>query len=143
MPEAIFCAALAGVAGGLLGGLLGSGLRFKLPKQNIARPVAIGAFAVIAGLTAYGLSTTAPNGQKATFALHTAAGSKPGERYVTGTVTLDPKSTGNGASWVSVTSWQSGKLKVDRLKRVGDGVYAFRSPAPASMEVSFRRIPTR
>ncbi|WP_196809112.1 hypothetical protein [Conexibacter woesei] len=131
MPEAIFCAALAGVAGGLLGGLLGSGLRFRLPKQNIARPVAIGAFALIAGLTAYGLSTTAPNGQKATFALHTAPNSKPGERYVTGTVTLDPKSTGNGASWVSVTSWQSGKLKVDRLKKVGDGVYAFRSPAPA------------
>jgi hypothetical protein len=131
MPEAIICAALAGVAGGLLGGLLGSGLRFRLPKQSVARPAAIGAFAVIAALTAYGLSTTQPNGQKATFALHTAPGSKPGERYVTGTVTLDPKSTGKGASWVQVTSWQSGKLKVDRLKRVGPGVFAFRSPAPA------------
>jgi hypothetical protein len=131
MPEAIICAALAGIAGGLLGGLFGSGLRFRLPKQSIARPVAIGAFALLALLTAYGLNTTRPDGQKATFALHTAAGSKPGQRYVTGTVALSPKSTGTGASWVSVTSWQSGKLKVDRLKRVGDGVYAFRSPAPA------------
>jgi hypothetical protein len=131
VPEALVLAPIAGVAGGVLGGLLGSGLRFQLPATRVARPAALGAFVAIAALTAFGLSTSQPNGETATVALKTASGSTPQQRYVTGTVRLTPRSAADGAAWVTVTSWQDGGMKVDRLERVGEGVYRFRTPAPA------------
>src|SRR3954449_9800875 len=129
VPEALVVAPIAGVAGGVLGGLLGAGLRFRLPSQATARTAVIGSFAAIAALTAFGLSTTQPSGQTATVALRDDGGNA-GQRHVVGTVRLTPRDTADDASWVTVTSWQDGGMKVDRLQRVGEGVYAFRTPAP-------------
>jgi hypothetical protein len=131
VPEALVLAPIAGIAGGLLGGLLGAGLRFQLPSPTVARTAAIGSFVAIAALTAFGLSTTKPSGETATVALRDAPGGTPGQRYVTGTVKLTPRDAADGAAWVTVTSWQDGGLKVDRLERVGEGLYRFRVPAPA------------
>src|SRR3954471_8589403 len=131
VPEALIVAPLAGIAGGVLGGLLGSGLRFQLPRPEVARPAALGAFVAVAALTAYGLSTTAPKNVSATVALKNAPGSTPQQREVTGTVRLTPSNVADDAAWVTVTSWQDGGLKVDRLKKTGEGTYAFRQPAPA------------
>jgi hypothetical protein len=131
MPEALIVAPIAGVAGGLLGGLLGSGLRFELPRPQVARPALLAAFAAVAGLTAFGLATTAPQNMSATVALRDAPGSTPQQRSVVGIVRLNPRDVADDAAWVTVTSWQDGGLKVDRLKQVGEGVYAFRRPAPA------------
>jgi hypothetical protein len=50
---------------------------------------------------------------------------------VEGTVRLNPRTVADDAAWVTVTSWQDGGLKVDRLEKVGEGVYRFRQPAPA------------
>src|SRR4051812_14497464 len=130
LPEAFVVAPIAGVAGGVLGGLLGAGLRFRLPRQSVARPAAIGAFAAIAALTAFGLSTTKPTGQTATVALRDDGGNAA-QRHVTGTVRLTPRDAADDATWVTVTSWQDGGMKVDRLQRIGEGVYRFRTPAPA------------
>jgi hypothetical protein len=129
LPEALVVAPIAGVAGGLLGGLLGAGLRFRLPAQGTARTAAVVAFAAIAALTAYGLSTTKPNSQTATLDLRGDGGSTA-QRHVVGTVRLTPRDAADDASWVTVTSWQDGGMKVDRLQRVGEGVYRFRTPAP-------------
>ncbi|HET6507144.1 MAG TPA: hypothetical protein VFG42_10160 [Baekduia sp.] len=129
MPEALICAAIAGTAGGVLGGLLGAGLRFQLPSRAVARTAAIAAFAAIAGLTANGLVTSQPDGQTATVRLQDDGGD-PAHRHVVGTVTLNPRDTADKAAWVTVTSWQNGGMKVDRLQRVGEGVYRFRVPAP-------------
>jgi hypothetical protein len=129
MPEAVLCAALAGVAGGVLGGLLGAGLRFQLPSQTICRAAVVGSFVAIAGLTAYGLSTTKPTNQTATVQLQDDGGD-PAHRHVVGTVTLNPRSAADDAAWVTVTSWQAGGMKVDRLEKVAEGVYRFRVPAP-------------
>jgi hypothetical protein len=131
VPEALVVAPIAGVAGGLLGGLLGAGLRFELPPARLARPVTLGAFVTIAALTAYGLASTAPSGQRATVTLADAPGSTAQQRSVTGTVRLSPGTAGDGAAWVTVTSWQDGGLEVDRLERVAEGVYRLRKPAPA------------
>jgi hypothetical protein len=132
VPEALIVTPIAGVAGGVLGGLLGSGLRFQLPRQNVARPATIGAFVAIAALTAFGLSTTAPTGQTATVALQDAGGAGGSDaRHVVGTVKLTPRDTADDAAWVTVTSWQDGGMKVDRLQRISQGVYRFRAPAPA------------
>jgi hypothetical protein len=130
VPEALIVAPLAGAAGGVLGGLLGAGLRFQLPSQSVARPATIGALVAIAALTAFGLSTTAPTGQTATVALQDDGGSA-GQRHVVGTIKLTPRDTADDAAWVTVTSWQDGGMKVDRLERVSQGVYRFRTPAPA------------
>ena len=129
VPEAMIVAPIAGVAGGVLGGLLGAGLRFQLPSQSVARPATIGAFVAIAALTAFGLSTSAPTGQTATVALQNDGGDAT-HRHVVGTVKLTPRDTADDAAWVTVTSWQDGGMKVDRLERVSQGVYRFRTPAP-------------
>ncbi|HWH94522.1 MAG TPA: hypothetical protein VNT03_11735, partial [Baekduia sp.] len=129
VPEALIAAPVAGIAGGVLGGLLGAGLRFRLPGLATARAAALAAFVAIAALTAFGLSTTKPSGQTATVALRDAGGDAA-HRHVVGTVRLSPRSAADGASWVTVTSWQDGGMKIDRLRRIGDGVYAFRTPAP-------------
>jgi hypothetical protein len=130
VPEALIVAPIAGVAGGVLGGLLGAGLRFQLPSQSVARPATIGALVAIAALTAFGLSTTAPTGQTATVALRTDGGDAA-HRHVVGTVRLTPRDAADDAAWVTVTSWQDGGMKVDRLERISQGVYRFRTPAPA------------
>ncbi len=129
VPEAMIVAPIAGIAGGVLGGLLGAGLRFQLPSQNVARTATIGSFLAIAALTAYGLATVAPSGQTATVALKNDGGD-PTHRHVVGTVTLNPRNTADNAAWATVTSWQDGGMKVDRLQRVAEGVYRFRAPAP-------------
>jgi hypothetical protein len=129
LPEALIVAPIAGVAGGLLGGLLGAGLRFQLPSPTVARTAALGAFVAIAALTAYGLATVPPSGQTATVALRDDGGNAS-QRHVVGTVRLSPRDTADDAAWVSVTSWQDGGMRVDRLERVAEGVYAFRTPAP-------------
>jgi hypothetical protein len=130
LPEALIVAPIAGVAGGLLGGLLGAGLRFQMPAPGITRAAALGSFAAVAGLCAYGLATVPPpHGMSATVALRDAGGNTQ-QRHVTGTVRLNPPETARDAAWVSVTSWQGGGLKVDRLERVAPGVYRFREPAP-------------
>jgi hypothetical protein len=129
VPEALVVAPIAGVAGGLLGGLLGSGLRFQLPSVPVARTAALTAFVAIAALTAFGLATVKPSGQTATVALRDDGGDAA-HRHVVGTVKLTPRDTADDAAWVSVTSWQDGGMKVDRLERVSQGVYRFRTPAP-------------
>jgi hypothetical protein len=129
VPEAMIVAPIAGVAGGVLGGLLGAGLRFQLPSPTVARTAAIASFAAIAALTAYGLATVAPSGQTATVALKSDGGDAT-HRHVVGTVTLNPRNTADNAAWATVTSWQDGGMKVDRLQRVAEGVYRFRTPAP-------------
>jgi hypothetical protein len=130
LPEALFLTPLAGVAGGLLGSLLASGLRFELPRPSMARAATLGSLVAIAALVGYGLSTVAPHGMSATLDLRDAGGDAQ-HRMVTGTVRLSPRDAADDAAWVTVTSWQDGGLKVDRLKRIGEGVYAFRQPAPA------------
>jgi hypothetical protein len=129
VPEAIICAAIAGTAGGVLGGLLGSGLRFQLPSPTTSRVAVIASFVAIAGLTAYGLSTVKPAGQTATVHLQDDGGDAA-HRHVIGTVTLNPRDTADDAAWVTVTSWQAGGMKVDRLVKESRGVYRFRVPAP-------------
>ena len=43
---------------------------------------------------------------------------------------LDPPSAADDAKWMTTTAWQGGGLVVDRLERVGDGVYRTTEPIP-------------
>ena len=52
------------------------------------------------------------------------------ERTVNARVTVEPRSAAAGAEWLTVTAWQGDGLVVERLRRVGDGVYATTQPVP-------------
>jgi hypothetical protein len=47
-------------------------------------------------------------------------------------VRLDPPDAAKNAYWLTATSWQDGGLVVNRLKKVGDGVYKTTTPIPIS-----------
>ena len=72
------------------------------------------------------MDTGAPT--SATVALRNVAG--PPHRAVAATVRLSPSDAASSAQWLTVTAWQGGSLVVDRLQRVGDGVYRTTQPIP-------------
>src|SRR3954464_6653999 len=133
MPEGLIWAIVAGVAGGLLGGLIGSALasdRKAFPRRGV-KPALVVAFIAMFAMVAYGLHVNnQAKGATAHFQLHNVDGG-PG-RYVEGRVTLDPRTAADGSKWVTVTAWQGGGLVVNRLKKVGEGVYATTKPIPAN-----------
>jgi hypothetical protein len=129
LPEALIVAPLAGLAGGLLGALLGAGVRLRLPAPPVARAAALSALAIIAGLTAYGLAVRTPADHAATVTLRDVPGERDG-RHVAATVRLSPSTMADGAIWVTVTAWQGGGLVVDRMEKIGEGVYRTTKPIP-------------
>ena len=128
LPEGIVAAVLAGVAGGLVGALLALGLRGDLPSPAIARAIPAAALAVVGALLVYGLTTTVPAHTSATVQLTDAPGG--GGRQVNATVRFHPASLPDDARWVAATAWQGGGLRVERLKRVSEGVYRTSAPIP-------------
>ncbi len=128
LPEGVVAAVLAGVAGGLVGALLAMGLRGDLPSPVIARTIPAAALAVVGALLLYGLTTTVPAHTSATVKLTDAPGD--GGRQVNATVRFHPASLPDDARWVAATAWQGGGLRVERLKRVSEGVYRTTAPVP-------------
>jgi hypothetical protein len=132
MPEALIWAIVAGVSGGLLGGLIGSALasdRKPFPRRGALPALAV-AFVAIFAMVAYGLHVNNDaKGATASFQLRDVDGG-PG-RYVQGRITLDPRTAADDSKWVSVTAWQGkGKLVVNRLKKLSEGVYETTTPIP-------------
>jgi hypothetical protein len=66
---------------------------------------------------------------RAQVALQEVPGDHSG-RHVNATVTFQPRDAADDAEWLTSTSWQGGGLVVDRLKRVGPGVYRTTEPIP-------------
>jgi hypothetical protein len=130
LPEGVLLAVAAGVAGGVAGALVGAALCGRLPERRIARPAALAAFAVIAGLTLNGLITTEPSGYSARVKL-TNVRPAP-DREVSARVRITPASAADDARWLNATSWQGGGLVVNKLKKVSEGVYRTSEPLPVS-----------
>jgi hypothetical protein len=130
LPEGVLLAIAAGVAGGVAGALVGAALCGRLPGPRIARPAALAAFAVLAGLTLNGLITTEPSGYRASVKL-TDVRPAP-DREVSATVRVTPASAADDARWLNATSWQGGGLVVNKLKKVSEGVYRSTEPLPVS-----------
>jgi hypothetical protein len=83
-------------------------------------------------MVGYGLNVNNDaKGATAAFQLRDVGGG-PG-RHVQARVTLDPRTAADDAKWVSVTAWQGhGRLVVNRLKKVGEGVYETTKPIPVN-----------
>jgi hypothetical protein len=133
LPEGLIWAIVAGISGGLLGGLIGAALnsdRQLFPRRGVKPALAVGFIAIFA-MVAYGLHVNNnANGATAQFQLHNVDGGTPG-RYVQGRVTLDPRTAADHSKWVTVTAWQGrGKLVVNRLKKLSEGVYETTQPIP-------------
>jgi hypothetical protein len=133
MPEALIWAIVSGVCASLLGALIGAALasdRVVFPRRAAKAALAV-AFVGIFAMVGYGLHTNNDAGPaKAHVVLHTVDGG-PG-RYVEGKVTLEPPTAASDAKWVSITAWQGGGLVVNRLKKVGLGVYQTTEPIPVN-----------
>ncbi|HEU4701348.1 MAG TPA: hypothetical protein VFS37_02620 [Conexibacter sp.] len=136
LPEAIALALPVAVAGGVLGTFVAGGLR--LDAALVARPrawAAAGAsLLTLAAAVAFLLPTSAPTDARAHIALRTVnADGGPGDaaRTAMATIRFDPPSAVADAEWLTITAWQGGdRLVVDRLRALGDGVYATTRPIP-------------
>jgi hypothetical protein len=128
VPEGVAFAVAGGVAGGVVGALLALGLQGRLPRPAVARGGLVLAGLVVAAATAAGLATTVPDGVRAQVELADVRGGA--EREASATVRITPASAAEDAKWVTVTAWQGGGLHVDRLERVGEGVFRTTEPMP-------------
>ncbi len=128
LPEAIACAALAGVTGGLIGALLASTLRGQLPRPVLARTALLASLAAFGALIANGLATAPPHDSRATLALHKLDGG----REANVAVRVRPASAIADPAWLTVTAWQGGGLVVSKLERVARGSYRTAEPIPIS-----------
>jgi hypothetical protein len=80
-------------------------------------------------MIAFPLFTTAQTGVRGSVQLTTEQ-SGP-QRTVNATVTLTPRDAADGATWFTVTAWQGGgRLVVDHLERISEGVYRTTKPIP-------------
>jgi hypothetical protein len=131
LPEGVVYAVAGGVAGGLVGALMALGLRGRLPRPAVARTGFALAGVLVAACTATALMTTVPEGVRASVELTGVTGSGP-DREGQATIRVTPAAAAEDAKWLTVTSWQGGDpgLHVDRLERIGEGVYRTTEPMP-------------
>ena len=129
LPQAIALALPVAVAGGVLGVFVAGALR--LDAALVGRPrawaLAGASLLTVAAAVTFLLPTTAPTGTHAQIALRTVHAGGPGDaaRMVAATIRFEPPSAVADAEWLTVTAWQGGgRLVVDRLRALGDGVYA-------------------
>lgn len=128
LPEGLISAALAGTAAGVLGALFAGALGGRLPARRIARAACVGAFAVLVAVSVNAGIRETPDAR----AQITLTDVRPApEREALATVRIDPPDAADGANWLYVLAWAGGDDRVvDRLERVGPGVYRSTEPIP-------------
>lgn len=132
LPEGALYGFAAAIAGALLGTWVGE--RLQAAPAPRTRPLRIGAMvgaAALAVIVASALYKPADTGVSAAVALRDVTrGDQP--REVQATVRLSPASAADDAEWLTATAWQGDGLVVDRLQRVGEGVYRTTKDIPVS-----------
>jgi hypothetical protein len=130
--EAVLTTIPIAVAGGVLGSLLAAALQLR-PDIAGGRTgaLATGLSLVVIGATfAYLLPTKVPD---AMAQVSLADVTRGGDRTVAATVRFRPADLAENADWVTATAWQGGdKLIVDKLRKVGGGVYRTTEPIPVT-----------
>ena len=128
LPEGVILAALGGLAAGVLGALFAGALSGDLPPQRVARVACVGAFALLIGLGAGTAVRHVPDA-RAQVTLTDVRGAP--EREARATVRIEPAAAAEDANWLYVLAWQGGEPRVvDRLERVGEGVYRGKRAIP-------------
>ncbi|NLT05489.1 MAG: hypothetical protein GXY03_04180, partial [Solirubrobacterales bacterium] len=129
LPEGALLGFVAAVAAALIGGWVGTHLAAdEMPRVPALRPAGALAAATLGILVVWALYT--PPGPPLTVAATLTEVGSGSERTVAAELRLDPPDAGEDAEWLTVTAWQGGGLIVDRLERVGPGVYRSTEPIP-------------
>jgi hypothetical protein len=130
LPEGAILGFAMAVAGAVIGTWVGARLMSDLvPRRASLRWAGATSAAVVAVLVAFALYKPADEGVTAQVQLTEVT---PGpERTVDAVVTMTPEGAADDAAWFTVTQWQGGGLKVDRLERVSEGVYRSTEPIAA------------
>jgi hypothetical protein len=136
LSEAIPCAIVAGVAGGVIGGFIGRSLTPSLSEERAPRWAVPAAAVAVVALVAWCLPMPVPsNPPSATIALTPlpyGAGSRGADHTVAATVQLHPANAADNARWLNITAWQGGGAVVDRLHKIGPGLYRTTKAIPVS-----------
>jgi len=128
LPEGLIYAAVAGVAGGLLGALFAAALRGELPRPRVARLACVGAFTLLTVVAVGAAGREVPDARAQIELTDVRSGP---DREALATVRLDPPDTADDANWFYILAWAGGGDRViDRLERVGPGVYRSTKPIP-------------
>ena len=128
--EGLVSAVLAAGAAGVLGALFAAGLRAELPSKRVARTACIGAFALFVAVAVNAGIRELPQAS-ATVELQDVRPAP--QREALATVRIDPPQAADDVNWLYMLAWQGGpgtQRVVDRLRRVGDGVFRSTEPIP-------------
>jgi hypothetical protein len=123
LPETI----ALGLAMALAASLIGAWVGARLGSERIAysRPLrwtALGAAVAAFAMLAFPLVTQSTTDLSARVALRDVTTGP--QRTAIATVTLHPRNAADHATWLTATAWQGGgRLVVDHLRRVSEGVY--------------------
>lgn len=155
LPLAVVFGLLAACAGATLGGFIARSLRDDgAPYQAAPRWLGPLAGAAIVFCLGFPLPMNAGSPTRAAVTLSATQGGPPIASTTSGggvgagasdassagatrsafvTVHLSPANAADGADWFNVTAWQGhAKLVLDRLRRVGNGIYESTRPIPLS-----------
>jgi hypothetical protein len=122
LPETIVLGLAMAVSAGALGAWIAAHLDDDIPYSPALRPVALTAAIAIFAMLAFPLFTDSTTDARATLALTDVQSGA--QRTVNATVTLSPRDAADGATALTITSWQGGgHVITDRLRRVSEGVY--------------------
>ncbi|HVF80218.1 MAG TPA: hypothetical protein VNA28_18135, partial [Solirubrobacteraceae bacterium] len=129
LPETIGLGLAMAISAGLLGAWIAAHLDDDIPYDRSMRPVAVVASLAIFAMLAFPLFTQADTDLRAAVELTQVTGGA--ERTVEATVSLQPRDAAEGATWLTITSWQGGgRVVVDRLEKVSEGVYRSNRAVP-------------
>ena len=133
LAEAATIGLLTAVAGGVIGALIGATLASdRVPRPRGSVPALAAASLAVAMLIGYGLQTSPTPGQSARVTLTDVRGTP--ERHVSARIELQPRDAARDSRWLTVTAWQGGGFVLDKLERVGPGVYRTTKPIPVHGE---------
>ena len=122
LPEAAVLGVVAAVAAAVIGGYLGGTLRDPDIPRRLGPTWAIGlAGAAVLLCIAYPLPKGSPPAARAAITLRNVTPAPT--RTVEATVRIEPAAAARNAVWLTATAWQGGGLVVNRLRRIGPGVY--------------------
>jgi hypothetical protein len=128
-PEGALLGFAAAVCASLIGAWVGAHLASEtIPRTPSLRAAGAVAAAGIGAMVLWALYT--PAGPPTTIAVTTRDIDRGAERTIAATVRFDPPNAANDAEWLTATAWQGDGLVVDRLERVGEGVYRTTEPIP-------------
>jgi len=127
LTEAAVLGLVAAVAGGVIGGFIGRALTDRSGARG-GRWLLAGGVAAAVACIAYPMPMTSGAPASTTVALRTVHPAP--RRTVSATIALTPRDAARGAQWLTVTAWQGGGFRIDRLHEVARGVYTTSQPIP-------------